>query len=171
MRPIVDLGSCSPTTVVIFYDQIGNGRSSFLPHKDMSFWTIDLFIDELENLLRHLGVDSCFNLVGHSWGVPLACEFAIRRQPKGLRRAVLQNGWTYGEIRTAETALVRKKLPEDIQETLRKGEAAGEYATPEYLAANTVFFEQFACRVKPWPEDFKRTLEYGAKDDSVLRAM
>ncbi|KAF4618825.1 hypothetical protein D9613_010081 [Agrocybe pediades] len=44
---------------VIFYDQIGCGRSSF--------WCVDLFLDELENLVRHLGLQR-YDILGHSWG-------------------------------------------------------------------------------------------------------
>lgn len=38
---------------VIFYDQIGCGRSKCLPEKmgDEGFWTVDLFIHQLETLI------------------------------------------------------------------------------------------------------------------------
>ncbi len=39
---------------VVFYDQIGNGRSTHLPEAGPDFWTVDLFLEELDNLLDHL---------------------------------------------------------------------------------------------------------------------
>jgi hypothetical protein len=39
---------------VILYDQVGCGQSMLLPEMmgDTSFWTVDLFMEELENLLK-----------------------------------------------------------------------------------------------------------------------
>jgi pimeloyl-ACP methyl ester carboxylesterase len=63
-----------------------------LPEKkgDGSFWTIDLFLKELENLLEHLGITGEYDLNGHSAGGVLAAEWAVR-SPKGLRRLVLSS--------------------------------------------------------------------------------
>jgi len=35
---------------VILYDQLGNGKSTHLKEKETESWTVDLFIEELENL-------------------------------------------------------------------------------------------------------------------------
>lgn len=51
---------------VIFYDQIGIGESTHLSDKPKEFWTIDLFLDELDNLLKHFGIQGNFDLLGHS---------------------------------------------------------------------------------------------------------
>ncbi|KAK0215336.1 hypothetical protein EDD85DRAFT_962710 [Armillaria nabsnona] len=48
---------------VIYYNQIGNSRSTQLPSKPPSFWTIDLFIDELVNLLEHFHFQEGLSLV------------------------------------------------------------------------------------------------------------
>jgi pimeloyl-ACP methyl ester carboxylesterase len=74
------------------YDQIGCGRSTRLPEKlgDGSFWTIDLFLAELENLLSHLEIQDDYDLLGQSWGGCLASELAVR-QPKGLKKLILAN--------------------------------------------------------------------------------
>jgi pimeloyl-ACP methyl ester carboxylesterase len=74
------------------YDQVGCGRSTHLPEKfgDGSFWTIDLFLSELENLLSHLGIQDDYDLLGQSWGGILASELAVR-QPTGLKKLILAN--------------------------------------------------------------------------------
>lgn len=69
---LVPLADLSNTRPIILYDQIGNARSTRFPDKPQSFWTIDLFIDELVNLLAHFGVQEEFYLLGHSWGGILA---------------------------------------------------------------------------------------------------
>src|ERR1700760_1285088 len=56
---------------VIFYDQVGTGLSTHLPEKngDQTFWTVDLFIDELVNLAKSLSLDKTgYDVLGHSWG-------------------------------------------------------------------------------------------------------
>ena len=59
---------------VIHYDQIGNGRSTHLPDRGADFWTVDLFLDELDNLLAHLGIADRYHLLGQSWGGMLGAE-------------------------------------------------------------------------------------------------
>ncbi|KAK0474535.1 proline iminopeptidase [Armillaria novae-zelandiae] len=53
LLPLSDLAT-KFSIPVIFYDQIGNSHSTHLPSKPPSFWTIDLFIDELPEGLHHL---------------------------------------------------------------------------------------------------------------------
>ena len=53
---------------VVFYDQIGNGASSHCPGVPPDFWTPELFMDELDNLLKSLGIYDDFDLLGQSWG-------------------------------------------------------------------------------------------------------
>ena len=38
---------------VIQYDQLGCGRSTHLRQKPKDFWTVQLFVDELDNLVKH----------------------------------------------------------------------------------------------------------------------
>jgi L-proline amide hydrolase len=48
-----------------------------LPEKkgDRSFWTVDLFLKELQNLLEHLEIKGEYDLYGHSAGGVLASEW------------------------------------------------------------------------------------------------
>lgn len=74
------------------YDQVGCGRSTHLPEKggDENFWTVKLFLQELENLLSHLGIQDSYDLYGHSWGGNLGSEHAVLR-PKGLNKLIIAN--------------------------------------------------------------------------------
>lgn len=55
---------------VIMYDQLGCGKSTLLPEKngDENFWTTELFLDELDNLVGKLIGEGEYDLLGHSWG-------------------------------------------------------------------------------------------------------
>jgi L-proline amide hydrolase len=75
---------------VIHYDQLGNGRSTHLPQQPADFWQPALFLDELDNLLRHLNIADNYALLGQSWGGMLGAEHAVT-QPKGLKALVIAN--------------------------------------------------------------------------------
>ncbi|KAI5118247.1 hypothetical protein M0805_007496 [Coniferiporia weirii] len=152
LLPLIDLVSLDPSTTIIFYDQLGSCRSTNLPDKDPSFWTIDLFISELENLLSYLGITESFDLLGHSWGGVLAAEFIVRRAPRGLRRLVLANTLASAKLRNEAVKRLCTTLPEDVQEKIRTHEQAGTTDAPEYKQAMFSFYAKFACRVEPFPE-------------------
>jgi pimeloyl-ACP methyl ester carboxylesterase len=79
---------------VICYDQIGIGKSKFegVAEKPKEFWTVDLFIDELDNLVAHLGAQNGLAFVGHSWGAMLGAHCASHRHPVGLKHLILTSG-------------------------------------------------------------------------------
>ena len=74
------------------YDQLDCGRSTHLPEKkgNEDFWTVKLFLAELDNLLSYLEIQGDYDLFGQSWGGSLAAEHAVRR-PKGLKRLIITN--------------------------------------------------------------------------------
>ncbi|KAJ7641591.1 proline-specific peptidase [Roridomyces roridus] len=169
--PLEDLASRSPSTAVIFYDQVGNGRSTHLRSKDASFWTIELFIAELENVLAFFGVANCFNILGHSWGAILACELIVRRKPPGLRCLVLANALANGKLYAESFARLCLGLPEDVQATLKRHQEAGTTKSAEYKAAMMGFWAKHGCRVQPFPPDFLHSLEYSNDNSTVSDAM
>ncbi|KAF9066946.1 proline-specific peptidase [Rhodocollybia butyracea] len=158
----------SPGQSVILYDQLGQGNSTHLQSKPISFWTIDLFIIELENLLTHFSISGSFHLIGHSWGATLASEFVVRKQPPGLKRLVLSNGLASARLRNEAIAIRRKSLPVDVQEVLKTHEEAGTTQSPEYNAAMMVFHQAFTCRtIRPLPEDVLFSIKQNQRNGSA----
>ncbi|OCB89307.1 proline iminopeptidase [Sanghuangporus baumii] len=155
MLPLADLAQSDRPVTVILYDQLGTARSKHpdLLKKDPSFWTIELFISELENLLTFFYISHSFDLIGHSWGATLAAEFIVSRQPAGLRRLILSNSLASAKLRNQSIEQLRKTLPDEIQEALRKHEAAKTTDAPEYKNGQKVFFENFGCRLKSPPTE------------------
>ena len=101
---------------VIFYDQLGNGKSTHLPEKsgDASFWTEELFLAELRQLLEHLGVQDDFDLFGHSWGGMLGARFATSH-PLGLKRLVIASAPASMKLWVEAANYLRAQLPPDVQ--------------------------------------------------------
>jgi len=155
---------------VIHYDQLGNGRSTHLRDKGADFWTVDLFLDELENLLEQLGISDNYHLLGQSWGGMLGAEHAIR-QPKGLRSLVISDSPASMPLWLAAAAELRAQLPPDVQETLTRHEAAATTDSAEYLAAMDVFYARHVCRIVPHPAELARTFAAIAEDPTVYHTM
>ncbi|RWR07350.1 proline iminopeptidase-family hydrolase [Paenirhodobacter populi] len=155
---------------VIHYDQIGNGRSTHLPDKGADFWTVELFLEELENLIRHLGIEGGYDLLGQSWGGMLGAEFAVQ-QPAGLRALVIADSPASMELWVQEANRLRAALPPDVQETLTRHERAGTTDSAEYRAATEVFYARHVCRIVPNPPEVQRTNQAVRDDPTVYGTM
>jgi pimeloyl-ACP methyl ester carboxylesterase len=106
------------------YDQIGNARSTHFsdPPKPATFWTIDLFVDELENLVKFFGLEKReYYLLGHSWGGILAAEFEVRRHSSGLKGIVLSDLLADMGLWGKSNMELMSKFPAHVQEDLKGG--------------------------------------------------
>lgn len=70
LLPLEDLCRGPSNLTVIFFDQLGSGRSTYLPEKllDYNFWTEDFFLGQVATVLNHLNIQDNYVLFGHSWG-------------------------------------------------------------------------------------------------------
>ncbi|KAI0750876.1 prolyl aminopeptidase-2 [Daedaleopsis nitida] len=159
---------------VVFYDQLGNGNSTHLAEKSGdagSFWTEQLFLDELDNLLRHLGIQDNYSLIGQSWGGMLASRHASK-QPKGLKRLVVSDSPADMQLfmKVANEELI-PKLPQDVQDALIKNEKAGTTDSQEYQEAMIAFYKRHLCRLDTWPAEVNQSFEWMEKDHTVYHTM
>ncbi|MDX6314961.1 MAG: L-proline amide hydrolase [Streptomyces sp.] len=155
---------------VVHYDQLGIGLSTHLPDRRTDFWTVQLFLDELDNLLAALGIDGGYHLLGQSWGGMLAAEHAVRR-PAGLRSLVIANSPASMELWLAAAAGLRAGLPPEVQKTLLAHESAGTTDSPEYQAAEKVYNDRHVCRIVPNPPEVEATWAKLAADPTVYHTM
>ncbi len=154
---------------VVHYDQLGNGKSSHLLDADPGFWTVELFLDQLDSLLAHLGIAERYDLLGQSWGGMLGAEHAVR-SPPGLRRLVIADSPASMETWLAEANRLRAALPAEVQAALLAHERAGTTESAEYAAATRVFYDRHVCRI-PWPPEVARTFAAMASDPTVYVTM
>jgi L-proline amide hydrolase len=148
---------------VIHYDQIGNGRSTHLPDADPGYWTVELFVAELDNLLKGLGIADSYHLLGQSWGGMLGAEFAVRR-PAGLQRLVIADSPASMRLWSEAADSLRAELPPEVEETLRRHEKAETTESPEYREAMQVYYDRHVCRVIPNPPEV--AVSFAAIDDN-----
>jgi L-proline amide hydrolase len=155
---------------VVHYDQLGNGKSTHLRDKGPEFWTVELFLAELDNLLCHLGIAGRHHVLGQSWGGMLGSEYAVRR-PAGLVSLVLANSLASMPIWIAAGKHLRTELPDGVRDALDRHEAAGTTDHPDYKAATQVFYERHVCRLSPWPDEVLRTFAAMEDDPTVYANM
>lgn len=122
---------------VVFYDQLGNGLSTHIREKrlDADFWTPDLLLDELQNLLSHLGLGGRggreYDLLGQSWGGMMGSMWASRR-PIGLRRIIISNSPASMSLWVSSCRKWQQLLPEKLRNAIEKGEREKDYDSEEY---------------------------------------
>jgi proline-specific peptidase len=140
---------------VIFYDQLGCGRSD--QPNNPSLWTIARTIEEIGIVRRELNLDKV-HLWGQSFGGLFSLEYALT-QPQGLVSLILASSTSSIPLWIVEANRLRESLPPDIQEILLRHEAAGTTDDPEYLQAMMVFYERHVIRLSPVPEHIQRAMD------------
>src|SRR6266496_1375804 len=151
---------------VIHYDQVGNGRSTHLRDKPAEFWTVRLFLDELQSLVDTLGIADRYLVLGQSWGGMLAAEHGVQR-PDGLRGLVIADSPADMALWSAAAEQLRAALPAEVDATLRRHEEAGTTESDEYRQAMRVFYDRHVCRVVPWPDELDRSFAAIDADPTV----
>jgi proline-specific peptidase len=151
LEPLAGLGSERP---VIFYDQLGCGRSDC--PEDTSLWRIERFVAEVDRVREALGLTE-IHLLGQSWGGWLGIEYMLT-QPKGVVSLVLAS--TSASIRefVDGTAPLKARLPGDMPAVMQRCEAAGDFDDPAYRAAVMEFYRRHLCRLDPWPACVQRSV-------------
>ena len=155
---------------VVHYDQLGCGRSTHLPEADPSYWTVDLFVRELRNLTRALGIDDRFHLLGQSWGGMLGPEVVLA-DDHGIASLTICDSPASMPLWLAAAAELRARLPEDVQRVLDEHEAAGTTDSAEYHAATDVFYARHVCRVQPVPAEVRATFDQIDAEPTVYHTM
>jgi L-proline amide hydrolase len=131
---------------------------------------VQLFVDELDALLAHLGIAGRYHVLGQSWGGMLGAEHAIRG-PDGLRSLVISNSPASMELWVNEAGRLRRELPEGVRDALDLHEREGTLEHPDYLAATQVFYDRHVCRVVPNPEEVQASFAALEADPTVYRTM
>ena len=150
LEPLAELVDQRP---VIFYDQLGCGRSA--THGSKPQWTVDRFLDELEVVRSSLGLTDVV-IFGNSWGGMLAMRYMLG-SPGGVAGLVLSSAPASVSRWVADAQRLRADLPEAVQTVLAVHEQAGFYSCPEYQGAVAEFYRRHLCRLEPWPECVERT--------------
>lgn len=151
LEPLEALASERP---VIFYDQLGCGRSD--KPDAIPMWTIERFADEIDEVRAALGLERV-HVLGQSWGGWLGIEY-LTRQPRGLVSFVLASTSASIPEFAANCERLIAEMPEDMQHALRVHGLRGAFDHPDYQAAAMEFYRRHVCRMPEWPDCVMRTI-------------
>ncbi|WP_297691143.1 proline iminopeptidase-family hydrolase [uncultured Eudoraea sp.] len=150
LNPLKELGKDRP---VIFYDQLGCGRSE--TEVDSTLMTVENFVEQLETLRVNLGLEK-FYLYGHSWGTMLGMDYYLK-YPDRVKALIFASPALSISKWTEDTAELIKTLPDSIQSAIKVNNENGTYDSPEYQQAINVFYENFVAKKLPWDANMDST--------------
>ncbi|KAK3312558.1 Alpha/Beta hydrolase protein [Apodospora peruviana] len=154
---------------IIFYDQVGCGRSTHFPEKmgDVEFWSFNLFTQELDNLIDTLNLrEKGFYLLGQSWG-GLLCGLYASRRPKGLQKAIVASGPASMPLYVEGVNRLLAQLPSNVRKVLEEGERTGDRESSEYEKAAAVFYSRHVCRLDAKPDDVQAAFKNLKEDPTA----
>lgn len=142
------------------YDQLGAPYSD--QPSDTSLWTIDRYVDEVEQVRKAINADSTnFYVLGNSWGGILAMEYALKYQ-QNLKGMIVANmvASCPDYNRYANEVLAKQMDPKVLAE-IKGIEARKDFSNPRYeelLMPN--FYKQHICRLAQWPDPVVRAFTH-----------
>jgi proline-specific peptidase len=147
------LEALSSTRPVIFFDQLGCGKSD--KPDDTSLWRIERFVKEVDTVRQALGLDK-IHLLGQSWGGWLGIEYMLSK-PKGIVSLTLASTSASIPQFVEEAKRLKSELPPEMYQAMLKYEAVKDYHHPDYEVAVAEFYNRHLCRLDPWPEPLQRS--------------
>jgi len=126
--------------VVVRYDQLGAGYSDVV--HDTALFNIPHFVEELEQLRRHLALDRV-HLYGHSWGATLAVEY-YRAHPEHLASMILAGETLELPAFAANVRRIFAEMPDSLARAVRQRAAGESYDSSALQAAMREFRSHFA---------------------------
>ena len=121
---------------LIMYDQLGCGNSYVDGRPDL--WKASVWIEELIELRKHLGLDE-IHLLGQSWGGMQTLEYVCNYQPEGIKSIILSSTLPASWMWAKEAKRMIAQLPEDMQAAIQYATETGDYSRPEYQKAEDMY--------------------------------
>lgn len=144
---------------VVAFDQLGCGASSCPDRPEL--WTIDRYVEEVEQVRQQLGLGDV-HLLGHSWGGWLAIEYMAKYGDR-VKSLVFADTCANMPHLTGELMRLRAALGPETQAMMLAHEADGTTDHPEYQAAITLLNYRHVCRLPEAPESLQYSREHSNK--------
>ena len=145
-----------------YYDQLGSYRSD--QPDDPSLWTLDRFVDEVEQVRVALGLDrGNFVLLGQSWGGLLAMEYAVRHQ-EHLKGLVISNMMSSSRLYNEYAAnVLMPAMDQEVLAEIKRFEAEGNTSDERYeqlLMEHHYVLHVCRLPLADWPDPVQRAIAH-----------
>ena len=143
-----------------YYDQLGNTKSD--NPDDLDLWTIERFVDEVEQVRMALGLTKeNFIILGHSWGGILGLEYALKYQ-HNLKGLIISNMVpSIPDYMKYSEEVLAPQLDPAILAEIRQYEKNDDYTNSKYLdLVATHYYPKHVLRLPldQWPDPVLRSL-------------
>lgn len=147
---------------LIMYDQIGCGNSFLDGCPEL--WTKETWMNELNALREHLGLDE-IHLLGQSWGGMMCVIYACEYAPKGVKSYILSSTLPSSKIWEKEQKRRVGYLPQYMQDAIAEAERTGDYSTEAYNEAVGEFMARHCSNpvTEDSPECLRRPKKSGVE--------
>jgi proline iminopeptidase len=146
------LGRLCTERPVIFYDQLGSGKSG-RPNDD-KLWRVERFVEELGQLRAALGLKQV-HLLGQSWGTMLLTDYMLTK-PDGVVSVIFSDPAISMTQWVKDAQRLRSELPAETQATLDRHERLNSTNCYEYQAAVNEYYKRHVCRLAIYPDVLER---------------
>jgi proline iminopeptidase len=144
----------------IWYDQLGSAHSD--QPEDSTLWTIDRFVDEVEQVRIALGLDKDnFYLYGQSWGGMLGMEYALKHQ-ENLKGLIISNMMaSLEDYEKYAKDVLGPQMPPAVFTELMEIEKNNDFENPRYmelLGEHHYPYHVLRMPSAEWPEEVNRMM-------------
>lgn len=149
------------------YDQLGSYYSD--QPKDSSLWTVEHFVDEVEQVRKALSLNKDnFYLYGNSWGGMLAMEYALKYQDN-MKAVIISNMMASIPDYEKYNNLLRSQMRKGLLDTLDGYEKKGDFKNPVYQElVMKEYYTQHLCRLPEWPDPVNRAFKHYNEEIYVM---
>ena len=142
------------------YDQLGSYYSD--QPKDSSLWTVDRFVDEVEQVRKAIGADETnFYVLGNSWGGILGMEYTLKHQDKMKALIVANMVASAPEYGKYASEVLAPQMDPNVLAEVRAIEAKNDYDNPRYMELLMPnFYMKHLCRLTEWPDPVNRAFKH-----------
>ena len=144
----------------IWYDQLGSAFSD--QPSDSTLWTIDRFVDEVEQVRVALGLNKeNFYLYGQSWGGMLGIEYALQHQ-ENLKGLIISNMMaSLDDYEKYAKEVLGPQMPPGVFAELMEIEKNIDFENPRYMELLGEHHYPYHVLRKPsdeWPADINKMM-------------
>lgn len=153
---------------VVFYDQIGCGKSS-IPHQEDDFYTYDLWVNEFYAVREALGLND-IHLFGNSWGGMLGMLCMIK-DDRGVNSFVINSSPVCIATWLSEVNRLVGYLPKPMQEAIAEANRTGNYDTPQAQEASDEYYKRHVVGLyeKDYPDYVKDSFDAAGECFMVMQ--
>ena len=139
---LMPLKALSKDRSIIFYDQLGCGRSTRIT--DTTLMTIDRYVEEVEQLRKALNLKD-FCLYGQSWGPALGLDYYLK-YPKEVKALIFSSPLLSTDLWIKDADTLIATLPDSIQVIIKENEKHKTFDNEAYKNAVKLYYSKFLRR-------------------------